>query len=44
MKDVTSDVIAITIICGIVSGIISTYVVRLFDKCKNDRHCGKSGR
>lgn len=44
MKDVTPDVIAITIICGIVSGIISTYVVRILDKRKNDRHCGKSGR
>lgn len=44
MKDVTLDVVAITIVCGIISEIISTYIVRVLDKRKNDRQRDKSGR
>ena len=42
-ENVTPDIIAVTIVCGIISGVISTYIIRVIDKCKNDRHCGKSG-
>nr|DAH30140.1 MAG TPA: toxin [Caudoviricetes sp.] len=32
------ELLIFTLVTGIVSGVIATYLVRLFDKHKNDRH------
>nr|DAO02569.1 MAG TPA: toxin [Caudoviricetes sp.] len=37
------DLLIFTLVTGIVSGICSTYLVRVLDKHKNDRHSPKHG-
>lgn len=37
------ELLIFTIVTGIVSSVVATYLVRFFDKHKNDRHSPKHG-